>query len=116
MRSSSEKKKKVRKRFQCLQYFTVLQFYVEKSVNRIANKDICLIGMSNSHAINGGNHSASLLISSSSSSSSSSATSPCRLTPEVGWNNQVDMSERERERERENPTEVAWRLICLLGL
>jgi len=45
--------------------------------------------MSNSHAVNGGNHSASLLISSSSSSSSSSATSPSRLTPEVGWNNQV---------------------------
>jgi len=68
-----------------------------KSVNGIANKDIFLIGLSNSHAINGGNHSASLLISSSSSSSSSSATSPCRLTPEVGWNNQVDMSGRERE-------------------
>jgi len=69
-----------------------------KSVDRIANKDFFSIGMSNSHAINGGNHSASLLISSSSSSSSSSATSPCRLTPEVGWNNQVEMSERERER------------------
>lgn len=67
-----------------------------KSLNSIANKDIFLIGMSNSHAINGGNHSANLLISSSSSSSSSSATSPCRLTPEVGWNNQVDMLERER--------------------
>ncbi|XP_069703261.1 constitutive coactivator of PPAR-gamma-like protein 1 homolog isoform X1 [Periplaneta americana] len=46
------------------------------------------VGMSNSHAVNGGNHSASLLISSSSSSSSSSATSPSRLTPDVGWNSQ----------------------------
>jgi len=50
------------------------------------------VGMSNSHAINGGSHSANLLISSSSSSSSSSATSPCRLTPEVGWNNQNSKS------------------------
>ncbi|PSN37579.1 hypothetical protein C0J52_15967 [Blattella germanica] len=50
------------------------------------------VGMPNAHAVNGGNHSSSLLISSSSSSSSSSATSPSRLTPEVGWNNQNSKS------------------------
>jgi hypothetical protein len=60
----------------------------------IRNESVWLAGVSNCHAVNGGNQSASLLISSSSSSSSSSATSPCRLTPEVGWNSQVDI-ERE---------------------
>ena len=81
----------------------------------IANKDVYLIGMSNSHAVNGGNHSANLLISSSSSSSSSSATSPCRLTPEVGWNNQVDMCVCvcvciyiEGGGGGQNTTEIAW--------